>query len=114
MRWIRLHFFDVGDDALRVEGLLSQKKKRNMVTGDSYNFLKRVSKHACKRYRLFFFIQDSQNALEAIDSHTYSVRSVLLQQVAVRIDRESAIPRSIGSIGWLDGYISSYEFHRSS
>lgn len=55
MRWIRLHFFDVGDDALRVKGLLSQKKKRNMVTRDSYNFLKRVSKHACKRYRLFFF-----------------------------------------------------------
>lgn len=34
-----------------------------------------------------------------IDSHSYSAQSVSLQQVAVRNDRESVIPRSIGRIG---------------
>lgn len=66
-------------------------KERNMVPKGNYNFLgvfKRV-----KDIDYFFDRTRSRS-----DRHTYLIRSALLQQVAIRIDRENAIPRSISSI----------------
>lgn len=103
VRRIRLDFFDVRNDTLRFEGLPSKERKceKKCCTRRGYDFLERVQKMPT-----IFFRQNWQSALETIDSHTSSGRSVLFQQVAGR-SRERNCTLDRLDRERLDDYISS-------